>query len=232
MAIIDVYLSDIANAVYGSEMRSAIYSAMSTMLNATYGTAEAVEAFQRAMPDLSAVINAAEAEKIIVLLTSNPSGRIDLSEISALREYAFYDCGAIEQITLDNCRSIGANAFDFCYNLSSVYIPVCSYIGTGAFRQCSALNAISLPCCETIRPGAFYSCHALESIYFLGSSVPEIVAAMEVQDPFDQTPIKYSNYLGHYGSIYVYASMVNAFKTASNWSIYSERITEYVPSRQ
>ena len=40
---------------------------------------------------------------------------------------------------------------------------------------------------------------------------------------FNNTPIKFSSYLGYYGSIYVPAELVSAYQTASNWSEYADR---------
>jgi len=56
----------------------------------------------------------------------------------------------------------------------------------------------------------------------LGSSVPSIGAEI-----FKYTPITSSIYLGYYGSIYVLSSMLNSFKTATNWVTISDRIVAY-----
>ena len=51
------------------------------------------------------------------------------------------------------------------------------------------------------------------------------VCVLSTWHVFDSSPIQYSSYLGYYGSIYVPASLVDAYKTATNWTVYSDRIT-------
>ena len=54
----------------------------------------------------------------------------------------------------------------------------------------------------------------------MGTSVPKLAASTA----FSSTPMLNSTYLGTYGSIYVKSSMLNAFKTATYWSVYSNRM--------
>lgn len=62
------------------------------------------------------------------------------------------------------------------------------------------------------------------SIYLLGSSVVTL-ANISV---FDGTPMSRSNYTGAFGSIFVPASLVAAYQSATNWATYKDRITAFV----
>jgi hypothetical protein len=42
---------------------------------------------------------------------------------------------------------------------------------------------------------------------------------------FTSTPMSNSTYTGEFGSIYVPASLVDAYKSATNWTTYANRIT-------
>ena len=42
---------------------------------------------------------------------------------------------------------------------------------------------------------------------------------------FTNTPMSNSTYTGEFGSIYVPASLVDAYKSATNWTTYANRIT-------
>ena len=138
---------------------------------------------------------------------------------------AFYDCRSLSYINLPNCEYIGSDAFHAWYSLSSISIPNCSYIGNSAFYQCSNLSSIDIPNVSYIGGNAFYYCSKLESIYVLSTSIPSLYNA----GVFYNTPLSNSTYLGYFGSIYVLSSLVDSFKTATNWSYYSSRIVAYTP---
>lgn len=207
MAIIDVYLSNIAAAVYGSEMRSNIYNALSEMAAGVVDVAAAVEAFQAAMPDLSTAIPVVELGTMV-------DGTISVLDlhVSTVRRNAFTYCESLEAVNLPGAVNIGSYAFAYCEMLSSINIPSVESIGQYAFSGCDALSSISLPAVVSIGIGAFKNT-GLETAYFLGETVPEIGTAV-----FSDTSISY---------IYVLPSLVDAFKTATNWSAYADRITAY-----
>lgn len=122
----------------------------------------------------------------------------------------------ITNVSLPECRYIYTYAFDDCGSLSQVSLPVCEYIGEEAFQHCS-LKQVSLPKCSYIGNGAFLQCLPLMSITIGYSSV----CNMNVTDidAFEGTYIGYRN-----GSIYVPASLVEAYKSAPFWSKYSSQI--------
>jgi len=166
----------------------------------------------------------------------------------SLSNDAFWSCSKLTNVYLPNLLSIDGNAFARCVKLSSidlpellymsgsgadygtffscvllssVSIPKCSQLGAYDFQKCSLLREISLPACGIIGNGVFRSCTALESVYIGYSSV----ATLKHINAFASTPMSLSSYLGYFGSIYVPASLVNEYKAASNWSVYSDRIT-------
>jgi hypothetical protein len=151
---------------------------------------------------------------------------------------AFLSCG-LEQFDAQNCKTIGQNAFSACVSLVSVNLLSCEFIENGAFFGCPKLTSIDLPMCSVIHSNAFYNCYslasislnnivyigsgtfgnctALESVYLLGSSI----ATMEGMGIFQNTPLYSSGYLGHFGSIYVRASLLEEWKSALSY--YSSR---------
>ena len=94
--------------------------------------------------------------------------------------------------------SIGANAFNGCTSLTTVSFPMATYIGTYAFS----------------------GCFNLKSLYLTGSSV----CSLAHSNAFLSTPIGgYSTSAGTYGSIYVPASLLASYKSATNWAYFSSR---------
>ena len=149
---------------------------------------------------------------------------LDLTGYTRIERSAFEYCRDLVSINTPNCEYINDYAFYYCSNLSYISpISNCSYIGSNAFYYCSNLLSISLPNCSYIGSSAFYSCSKLSAIYMLSKAVPTLSNA----NAFYSTPISNSTYLGTFGSIYVLSSLVDSFKAAKNWSLYSSRITAY-----
>ena len=118
-------------------------------------------------------------------------------------------------VSLPNCTSVSMGTFRDCDGLTSVSLPMCEHIGNGAFYRCWSLSQVSLPVCSYIGNNAFYGCDSL-SIITIGYSS---ICRLTNYEVFYGTPIEDGT-----GSIYVPASLVDAYKTAENWSMYSNQI--------
>ena len=150
--------------------------------------------------------------------------RVILEQATAIGRGAFCSCVRLIGASAPMVESIGHNAFAYCPSLASVIMPACSVIASAAFYAASSLSVVSFPKVASIGSNAFWGCSKLFSTYFLGSSVPELSAV----NAFFVTAIANSEYYSStYGSIYVLPSLVDAFKSAENWSYYSNRITAY-----
>lgn len=128
---------------------------------------------------------------------------------------AFQNCSKLSQVNLPACSYIGDNVFYTCSSLSQVSLPVCSTIGWYAFQACNSLSQISFPMCSYIGGNVFRNCSSL-SIITIGYSS---VCRLDNSNAFHNTPIASGT-----GSIYVPASLVDAYKSAENWSYYSTQI--------
>jgi hypothetical protein len=165
----------------------------------------------------------------------------EFASLPKLKEAVFPICKSIYQNVFLDCSRLSAVSFPELvtitpYNattsqygtfrntaLKSVYFPKLQSLGANTFHRCSLLSIASFPSCSFIGGYAFYSCVALESLFLLGSTV----ATLYNKNAFGSTPMSDSSYLGHFGSIYVPASLVDSYKSAANWSLYSARIAAY-----
>ena len=140
--------------------------------------------------------------------------QVSLPMCSYIKDNVFYNCRLLNQINLPVCSYIGNSVFFNCFSLSQASLPLCEYIGSGAFRTCS-LQSLSLPVCSYIGGLAFYGCSSL-SIITIGYSG---ICSLGDARTFETTQITSST-----GSIYVPASLVDAYKSAKNWSYFSTQI--------
>lgn len=139
---------------------------------------------------------------------------VSLPEVTFADQYAFYACSALNSIYLPKCSGLSSYAFRDCVNLKSVSFPVLERIEDRAFDRCK-LSTINLPMVNYIGNSAFVSCTLLSVIYLRASSVCTLLNSMAFKD----TKITNST-----GSILVPTSLVNAYKTAANWSYFKNRI--------
>jgi hypothetical protein len=146
---------------------------------------------------------------------------VQLDSVSVLGEYCFQNTGNyLIDIYIPNVEIICEGAFANCVLIQSLDIPLVETIGAGAFYGCYSLTTAGFPKATTIDSKAFSSCYNLKSLYLTGSSLCTLVNS----DAFTSTPIGgYSASAGTYGSIFVPASLVDAYKSATNWTYFSSR---------
>ena len=141
--------------------------------------------------------------------------QVSLPVCRIISPLAFMNCSSLKQVDLPMCSSIVYGVFSGCRSLAQVSLPVCSYIGYYAFMNCSSLKQVDLPMCSKIDDYAFGSCSSL-SIITLGYSS---VCSLNNSSAFSCTQITSST-----GSIYVPTSLVDSYKSATNWSYFSTQI--------
>jgi hypothetical protein len=127
---------------------------------------------------------------------------------------AFSACYSLKTMSIPACTTLPMSAFAGCSKLSIVYAPACSKIAQMAFYQCPSLSTIELPACTAIFANAFAGCTALSDIT-IGTSR----CTLSNSTAFANTKITSST-----GTIRVPAAYVNAYKTSTNWSYFSNRI--------
>jgi hypothetical protein len=126
---------------------------------------------------------------------------------------AFENCTSLTSITIPNSvTSIGNFAFENCSSLTAITIPnSATSIGNCAFRYCTSLTSIAIPnSVESIGSYAFRYCTSLTYVRILGITPPTLWT-----DAFTNT---------NNCPIYVPYASLTAYKTATNWSAYADRI--------
>ena len=159
--------------------------------------------------------------------------------VTSIENFAFSSCYSLSSITIpDGVTSIGDSTFDRCYSLSSITIPDgVTSIGASTFYYCYSLSSITMPDGVTsIRASTFRYCYSLSSI-----TIPDGVTSIEnfafsscycvaFYDFTTHTTVPtLSNTNAFAGiaadcQIRVPASLVDAWKAATNWSTYADHI--------
>lgn len=120
-------------------------------------------------------------------------------------------------IILDAGAKIGSGCFQNCKNVESVTLPDnITYISTGVFSGCTSLKSIVIPKNVThIHSRAFHYCENLKDVY-LYPVVPPVINYGD-----------YTSFNSEYiETIHVPIGYGDAYKSATNWSVYASKIIE------
>ena len=159
--------------------------------------------------------------------------------VTSIANDAFYNCYSLTSITIpDGVTSIGQYAFTSCYSLSSITTPnSVTSIGQSTFSSCSSLVSITVPDGITsITSRAFYDCSSLTSI-----TIPNSVTSIASNVFYNCYSVAFYDFSNHTSvptlastnvftnipadcQIRVPASLVDAWKAATNWSTYANYI--------
>ena len=126
---------------------------------------------------------------------------------------AFHYCTSLTSVVLPAVTSVGVDAFTRCSKLSSVDLPSATTILNTAFSYCTGLSAIDLPVMASIGKNAFNGCSKLATLILRKS---DSICKIDGTGVLAGTPIKSGT-----GYIYVPASLIERYKTATNWSTFA-----------
>lgn len=138
--------------------------------------------------------------------------------VTSIGRMAFANCSKLTSITIPNSvTSMGRGPFGNCSKLTS------ATIGNGMtsiidhmFTMCGELTSITIPDSVTsIGDYAFSSCNKLKKVIVKATSVPTLDS---------------SSFPNSIEKIVVPKSAINAYKAASNWSSYADKIVYEVDS--
>ena len=172
---------------------------------------------------------------------------LELPQCTSIGTSAFYGCSsmALTSLELPQCTSIGGHAFNGCPLLSEITFQNVTTVGTQAFRG-STIAKIKLPSVETMAAssnydGIFSNCKNLVLVdlgencssignesfgRFVGTSGNNITIICRASTPpsLGGTIINKGWVFATIGEIYVPDESVEAYKTATNWSAYANKI--------
>lgn len=143
--------------------------------------------------------------------------RVDLPALTTLSNTAFYQCSNLQTVNLPALVECGAACFRECTNLTELYLPNLETItGWGYdFMSCQYLTKAHFPKLTNLNSGAFSGCWSLTAL-ILGSNT---ICTMADTSALGNSPFGLGT-----GYIYVPRSMVDTYKSATNWAVFGDRI--------
>ena len=156
---------------------------------------------------------------------------------------AFQGCYSLKSVYFPKCKTIQAYAFTGCH-FEYASLPLCETFESCVFQECTSLKTIELPKCKAISSEMFYTCSRLSNASFAVCSaitgtwnfrgcfnlirlylMSTSLVTLANSSAFGYTPIDgYTETTnGILGSIYVRASLLSSYKSATNWTYFSSR---------
>lgn len=137
---------------------------------------------------------------------------IDLPNSTSIGTSAFASCAKLNNINIPLVRTIGSQAF-FTAKISYINLPSVTTIAANAFKQCINLTKVDMNTCE-MKQYAFTE-SAIDTVIVRGTTI----AKLGTNNVFAKTPLESGN-----GFIYVPKNLVDSYKSATNWSVFADRI--------
>ena len=142
-------------------------------------------------------------------------------DVTAVGDYACYECTGLKSVTfLNKDTTIGQYAFYACHVLQSINIPDdITTINQYEFYSCYALTQLTIPEGVTsIGASAFGYCRAMAEYHFK-SVTPPTIANSNAFTGINSECVIYVPYSADH-------SILDAYKTATNWSSYASKMQE------
>ena len=163
-----------------------------------------------------------------------------LPNVISIDSSAFKECNMLSKINIQNVETLGDYALSGCYGITELYLPKAITIGESACDSISQLKKVTLGNVKTIGAYALYwnkNCEEIdislnENVDSIGGFAfykDEKLSKLTIRGTA-LIPLKNANALGGTliasgeGKIYVDPSMVETYKTATNWSKYANVI--------
>ena len=163
-----------------------------------------------------------------------------LPNVTSIGSSAFKGCSMLSKINIQNVETLGDYALSTCSEITELYLPKAITIGTSACDSISQLKKVTLGNVKTIDKGAFsrnINCEEIdislnENVNSIGENAfsnngklskltirGAALIELKNTNALAGTPIANGT-----GKIYVDPSMVDTYKTATNWSNYASVI--------
>ena len=139
----------------------------------------------------------------------------------SIGQNAFRDCTTLTTIHFPMVTTVGSYAFQNCTALTRANMPKVTTVGNYAFRGCTSLTYVQLESATEINVYAFNGCTNLNTL-IVGTRNGNVLCRLGNANALTNTKIATGN-----GRILVPSSMLSAYKAASGWSTYADKIYAY-----
>ena len=136
---------------------------------------------------------------------------VNIPKAKTIGNRAFASTKILTEANFPEVGTIGQRVFNSCRSLVNVNIPNATRLNQAAFCDCRELTTIDLPKVTYMEHYVFQACGKLEVIILRSETLCSLQGITVLQD----TPFASG---GTGGTVYVPSSLMESYKTATNWS--------------
>lgn len=189
------------------------------------------------LDDYATIIN--DFKMVDELVNQTLSGAYSNDVATAIRNNLFQNCTGLTSVSFSNATNIGQYAFGGCTGLTSFNLPKITNFVSNCFNGCSSLTSINLENVTALNQGCFYNCSSLTTVFLKSSVSFQIYSQAFYGTAISVLKLDYNGVVtlgsaNAFGTntgitVYVPASQISSYQTASNWSIlYNNNVVNFV----
>ena len=141
---------------------------------------------------------------------------VEFNNVENIATYAFYSCTGLTELNFPKATTIVGNAFTGCTSVVTAKFEGLKAIITDIVRGLTTLRTVYIPNVESISGAPFADCTGIEAIIITQSNV---VAKLGATNVFVRSSIANGT-----GFVYVPDTLVEQYKSATNWSTFASQI--------
>lgn len=147
--------------------------------------------------------------------------KVECQNVTRIGTAAFQECTALTSVSFPRVRTINGYAFAACSNLQELSFPALEHIASNAFSVCLDLEYFEMGDAQNESLGSWVGDNSFYAAGLRSFVIrwKDVVSTLADVSAFTSTPIDSGT-----GYIYVPRSLVDAYKTAGNWSTYANQI--------
>lgn len=152
---------------------------------------------------------------------------INLPNAETIGDYGISGCNSLTNLSLPKVNKIGSNAFNNNQYLINVELLELKVLEYAAFSSCYRLETVILPLVTELKTTVFQKCYSLKKLVLGANKVVIMREAQMLSNCYHFTGTVNSTYNPNGdkdGYIYVPDSLVDSYKSATNWSAYASQI--------
>lgn len=139
---------------------------------------------------------------------------VNLPECNSIGSYAFRGCDYLATINAPKVTSLGSYGF-FGTKITKIVFPVAASVPSNCFYSCSALTKADFGVAKSIAASSFYGCSNLEALILRKS---DAICTLSNTNAISSSGIGKGT-----GYVYVPSSLIETYKTATNWSTFADQ---------
>lgn len=136
---------------------------------------------------------------------------LNTPKVITIGQYALYQV-IVPDLYFPEVTTMGSYTFGGNNKTKTITLPKLLVVPSNGFRQNTSVTKIDLGACTTINSTGFYNCTALVDLIIRTESVATLANTNALSGCSKLT------------NIYVYDTLVDSYKTASNWATYADKI--------